>query len=117
MGEDGPLPSFFMKSDWDLGCSPGIDNSALDPPQSLIEYEDIFSSQRRCRFRIQQSDRFGMVLEDAAKPSPGGLLSVGSIDTSSAFAKTIMGGCGLVAGDTIKAVNGVHGSASDLREA
>lgn len=106
-----------MNNDWDLGCSRSIDCSALDPPQSLIDKEAIFSCQRRCRFHIQQSDRFGMVLEDAAEPLPGGLLVVGSIEASSAFARTVTGGCGLVAGDTIEAVNGLRGSAVALREA
>lgn len=115
--DDGQLPSFFMRDDWDLGCSPSIDCSGLDPPQSLIDSKDIFSCRRRCRFRIQQSDRFGMVLEDAAEPLPGGLLVVGSIEASSVFARTVTGGCGLIAGDTIEAVNGLCGSAVALREA
>jgi hypothetical protein len=112
---DGPLPSFFMNESWDLGKSAAISAITLDPPK--LDKTEVFASQRRCRFRIQQSDSFGVVLEHAPEPLPNGLLVVTGVDCCSAFARTETGGCGLLAGDIVLTVNGKQGNAVYLQEA
>jgi hypothetical protein len=111
---DVKLPLFFMNKGWNLGSS---SNEACAAPELPKPDETaICARQRRCSFRFQASDRFGMVLEETPEPTPHGLLVVTSLDACSAFAKTAGGSCGVLVGDVIIEVNGKHGDAATLRE-
>lgn len=109
------LPSMFLDKEWDL--SPNmVSPAAVAATLTTLDESLPHSQQRHCSFRLDQAARFGMVLEETLNPLPGGLLVVTRLDACSAFSKTAQGGYGLMAGDVIVEVNGMHGSASELRE-
>jgi len=117
------VPQFFFDKEWDLTANvaaPAAVAAALphDKSQKSVVQPtaDEYSRQRCCSFHLQQSHRFGMVLDETPEPLPGGLLVVTRLDACSAFAKTSQGSCGLMAGDVIVEVNGAQGSASELRD-
>jgi len=109
------LPPMFFNKEWDLSPNMAIPAAVAvalpTPDESLVH-----SRQRHCSFLLQQCDRFGMVLDETPEPLPGGLLVVTRLDACSAFARTAQGACGLMTGDVIVEVNGLHGSAAELCE-
>lgn len=121
------VPQFFFNKEWDLTANvaiPAVVAAVLateshkqnNQKPIVLPTPDEHSRQRCCSFHLQQSDRFGMVLDETLEPLPGGLLVVTRLDACSTFARTAQGGCGLMAGDVIVEVNGAQGSASELRD-
>lgn len=110
------LPSLFLNKQWDLSSKMAIPAVvAVELPRPDESLAD--SRERHCRFQLQKSDRFGMVLDENLEPFPTGLLVVTRLDAGSAFERTEQDGCGLMAGDVIVEVNNTRGTAAELRSA